>query len=161
MWYNTFMGIGKAYDLARGLMNEHGLTDWQFEFDNAKRRFGVTKFRSKTISMSRDLITLNEEARVTNTILHEIAHALCGPRVGHSYAWRRKAVEIGCDGNRLYDSNIVEKPKALYTATCPNGHTSEAHRKPRRGRKVACGTCCRQLNFNRYSDKYTLSYVRN
>jgi hypothetical protein len=51
--------------------------------DSAVRRFGTCRYSRKLITLSRQLIELNDQARVLDTILHEIAHALAGPKTGH------------------------------------------------------------------------------
>src|SRR5690606_31200865 len=133
--------------------NQIGGTDWQFEFDNAVRRFGCCHWRAKKITLSRKLVQLNDEARVRNTILHEIAHALCGARVGHGRQWVQMAKAIGCDGNRLYSMAVVETPKRKYQGTCPScARVIQAHRR----NKIACGRCCNNYNGGRFTEKYLI-----
>ena len=76
------MNLNDAKTLANELMNQHGLYDWTFMFDDAKLRFGQCRHRSKEISLSRELTELNDVVHVKDTILHEIAHALL-PRGTH------------------------------------------------------------------------------
>ena len=52
-------------------------------YDSAKRRAGVCRFATQTLGLSAPLTTLHSEVEVRDTILHEIAHALVGPRHGH------------------------------------------------------------------------------
>ena len=137
------MILKDAEILAKQLMQQHGLTEigWRFEFDNAKRRFGVCNYTAKIIGLSRSLVELNDEARVRNTILHEIAHALT-PGHGHDRVWSRKAREIGSDGERCYKSQLVETPSAKYQAVCNTcGHTHKRHKTTNRSRILACGFC--------------------
>ena len=54
---------------------------------------------------------------IKNTILHEIAHALVGPKHGHNEIWKQKALEIGCDAERCHYV-VFSKPK--YKLTCSN-----------------------------------------
>jgi hypothetical protein len=109
------MKLNEARDLAIQLMTNHGIVEqgWRFEFDNAKRRFGCCKYGSRRITLSLYLTELNNIDEVKNTILHEIAHALC-PRQGHNSVWKRKAIEIGCSGDRCYSSDKVETVKGNY-----------------------------------------------
>ena len=79
------MNLFEASILARSLMSEHGLADWGFAFDHARRRFGACNYTRRRITLSRPLTLLNGIDEVRDTILHEIAHALCpgdkhGPR---------------------------------------------------------------------------------
>ena len=146
----TTMHLHEAKQLAIELMDKHGLLDtgWHFVFDNAKNRFGVCKHRSKIVGLSQNLVALNSLEQVTDTILHEIAHALVGRGHGHDHVWRAKAIEIGCDGKRCYSSETVERPKGNYTAICPNPLCKEEyirHKRPN-GKKQSCGKCTRRFN---------------
>jgi len=113
------MDIQEAKQLACELLEEHGLLDegWCFEYDTAKRRFGVCRYRSKTIGLSKHLVALNDVVKVKDVILHEIAHALVGSGHGHDAVWIAKALEIGCDGKRCYGDETVT-PKGNYSAIC-------------------------------------------
>ena len=95
------MNLYAARDLALALMRQHGLHDWTFRFDHARRRFGSCRPRRRLITLSRPLAFLNEEAQVRDTILHEIAHALT-PWDGHGRNWKRKCIEIGAEPRRCY-----------------------------------------------------------
>ena len=90
------MNLYAARDLALALMRQHGLNDWTFRFDHARRRFGSCQPRRKVITLSRPLAFLNAEPQVRDTVLHEIAHALT-PGDGHGSRWKRKCVEIGAE----------------------------------------------------------------
>ena len=95
--------------LALRLMAEHGLHDWRFEFDHARRRFGCCKYRAKAITLSRPLTLLNAEDQVRDTVLHEIAHALT-PGDGHGAKWRAACVRIGARPQRCYGETEVAAP---------------------------------------------------
>ncbi|PFG39656.1 SprT-like family protein [Georgenia soli] len=125
------------------LLALHGLTSWRFAFDNAKRRAGACKFDTRTISVSRHLMALYSEEHVRDTILHEIAHALVGPKHGHDRVWRAKALAIGCSGSRLVDADAPRAP-APWRGTCPHGHTYDRHRRP--ARPASCTRCDRRFN---------------
>ncbi len=142
------MDISLAKEIANKLMQKHGLIKlgWTFEFNIAKRRFGVCKYGPKVIGLSRPLVELNHEERVKNTILHEIAHALVGHKNGHNEIWRAKAIEIGCDGERCYSAELVERPVGNYVATCKNGHVRYKYKRPTR--ILSCGTCSRSFDPN-------------
>jgi predicted SprT family Zn-dependent metalloprotease len=133
----------EAADLAAELLARWGLEDWRFEFDHAVRRFGHCRFDARTISLSRHLVALNERAAVEDTILHEIAHALAGPRHGHDAVWRRTALRVGARPDRTF-GNEVASPPARWVGTCPGcGGRLERHRLLRRTRQLACAACGR------------------
>lgn len=150
------MKLTEAQQLALSLMREHGLIEkgWTFQFDKAVRRFGCCYQSSKRITLSKALVELNEESIVKNTILHEIAHALVGAGVGHSWIWKQKAIQIGCSGERCYSSEVV-RPKAKYSGSCPNCNRQIARNKRM---DLACGKCCRLYNNNQYDIKYKIKW---
>jgi predicted SprT family Zn-dependent metalloprotease len=162
------MDLQKAEALAISLMAKHGLRRGYFSFDNSKKRFGVCRMSWKRsiygkvytlvgISLSRHLVKLNEEAEVTDTILHEIAHALTMGD-GHGAKWKAKCVEIGCRPIRCYSSNEVDTPTLKYSASCGDcGTVYQRSRLPKVGRKVAC-KCQRGINWD---NKKLLEYKPN
>lgn len=156
------MELIEAKKLAVKLMDAYGLIDdgWTFDFDNSKRRFGVCMIRRKNpelngkIKLSKYLVSRNDEKRVRNTILHEIAHALT-PGHHHDYIWKAKAIEIGCDGKRCYDEESVNVVESKYIAVCNSCNTTHrAFKRPRT--KKSCGKCCPRFNA-----KYVLEFKLN
>ncbi|WP_028637467.1 SprT-like domain-containing protein [Nocardioides sp. URHA0032] len=132
------MELTAAAQLGRALLDEHGLQDWRLAFDRAKRRAGVCRSDRKEIGLSGPLTALHPEAEVRDTILHEIAHALVGPRHGHDEVWRATALRIGCTGLRC-SSEDAPKIDGHWVGTCPAGHRRTRHRRPQR--PMACGSC--------------------
>ena len=65
--------------MARRLMDEHGLGAWTFAFLEAERRLGDCHFRDRVIRIGRAHALDASDAEITDTVLHEIAHALAGP----------------------------------------------------------------------------------
>jgi hypothetical protein len=136
------MELNTAQKLATDLMAQHGLTGWSFSWLSSKKRFGQCSYGPKLVSLSRDLVALNTVERVTNTILHEIAHALLPSHVGHKPEWVRMARSIGCDGKRCYDVSETVTPRMPVTGTCPTcKRTVGKTRIPRRA--LACSICCK------------------
>ncbi|BBH69192.1 hypothetical protein ACTI_58770 [Actinoplanes sp. OR16] len=132
------MQLTEARELATGLMARHGLTGWRFAFDDAKTRAGVCHHGRKLIGLSRPLTELYSAAQVTDTVLHEIAHALAGPSHGHDRVWRRIAVRIGCSGTRCVPRE-APRVDGRWVGVCPAGHRTTAHRRPTRVR--SCLDC--------------------
>ena len=114
------MNLQDAKALAMEFMDRHGLLTrgWAFVFDNAKTRAGSCNYDQKTISMSKYLPGVSGVSGVTDTMLHEIAHALVGPEHGHDAAWKAKALEIGCSGQRCHAYVMKQAP---WKVTCPCG----------------------------------------
>lgn len=150
------MELSRAKQLAVELMDKHKLLDlgWHFMFDNAKRRLGCCKYRYKLITLSKPIVLVNDERIIINTILHEIAHALVGAGHGHDEVWRRKAIEIGCNGNRCCSDNVNVEGK--YVAVCDGCNTRHyIHRAKKRN--VSCGKC----SGGRYNEKFKLIFRLN
>jgi predicted SprT family Zn-dependent metalloprotease len=151
------MDLNKAQALANELMQKHNIKQngWIFRFDNARRRFGCCKYRSRTITLSKYLTHLNDEKEVRNTILHEIAHALT-PGHHHDWVWKAKAREIGCSGDRCYSGKSVTTPESRYIAVCSGcGHTHKRHRATHS--VSSCGFC----SGGRYNPTYKLEFKLN
>ena len=138
------MNLYAARDLAQQLMRQHGLHDWHFRFDHARRRFGSCRCGAgtKMITLSRPLTFLNDEPQVRDTILHEIAHALT-PGDGHGPRWKRKCVEIGANPQRTYgDDEVVSPPRkpAWFEMGCDRCDWW-VDRRRRTRRKLVCKSC--------------------
>lgn len=132
------MNTSYAASLARDLMNQHGLTDWTFQWDRAKQRAGACFYRRKMITLSIHYVTKNELDDVKDTILHEIAHALT-PGDHHGFLWQAACRRIGAKPQRCC-GNHVAMPEGRYKATCNTcGMTFSKHRKLKK--KHYCRKC--------------------
>ena len=99
--------LPQVADLGRQLIRRHthqgGLSgQWTFGFDLAPARGGVCRFHDRRINLSVNYCLAATRAEVEDTILHEIAHAIVGPRHNHDEVWKAKALEIGCQGERCH-----------------------------------------------------------
>lgn len=133
------MELGVAARLARELMDEHGLHEWDFAFDRAKVRAGACHFTDRRITLSRHLTAAHGEAQVRETVLHEVAHALVGPRHGHDRVWRARALAIGASGQRCYAGGDEPVVPGRWQGRCAGGHVVHRHRRP--VRLLLCARC--------------------
>lgn len=133
------MELGEVEEMARRLMSQHGLGDWHFKFDRARKRAGACSSSRRTISLSRALMELFSVDDVQETILHEIAHALVGDRHGHDVVWRAKARQLGATGRARLPAHLPAVP-GRWVGRCPNGHEVHRHRRPS-PRPVSCARC--------------------
>lgn len=134
-----------AKTLIGDLMREHGLLaqGWTQAFDNSVKRFGCCMHGPKRLSFSRHLVSINTEDRVRDTILHEIAHALAGPRQGHGPVWRAICVRIGAKPERCYSEHNTETLPPRWIGTCPGcGATRKRERLTDAAKnRLSCGGC--------------------
>ncbi len=133
------MELSAARRLAHELMHRHGVGDWGFAFDHAKRRLGSCRYAQRTLTLSAPLTRLNDEAVVRDTILHEIAHALT-PGAGHGPRWRTVARRLGAAARACVDSHGVSVPPAPYALVCDGcGVELPRYRRPRQ--RLVCRGC--------------------
>ena len=78
-------------------------------------------------------------AEIEDTVLHEIAHAIVGPRHNHDAVWKAKAREIGCAGERCHR---VQHSTPKWIGECGCGQQWFRQTLQRRiMRNRACGKC--------------------
>lgn len=138
------MEIPQVLALARTLMAEHGVGDWELTLDRARRRAGLTDHARRRISLSRALMELYDEAEVRETVLHEIAHARVGAAHGHDAVWRAEARRLGASGRRLVPRDAPQVA-GRWVGTCPAGHTVSRMRRPTT--PLACARCSRRFSL--------------
>ena len=137
-----------AIDTLKHYMHYYGLTQkgWGYEFDVSKSRAGQCRYRTKTIGLSRYYVNHKSitDNQVKNTILHEIAHALTKGH-NHDEVWRQKALEIGCDGKKCWQST-TEYYKYKYS--CGKGCEMGRHVKSKMHERALKGALtCRKHNM--------------
>ncbi|MEO7146276.1 MAG: SprT-like domain-containing protein [Terrimesophilobacter sp.] len=118
-------------------------SQWSFGFDHAKTRAGLCDFSSRRITVSRYLASRFDDDEIHQVLLHEVAHAIAGPKVGHGAKWRAIARDLGYVGKRTHDGSVAEE-LAPWVGRCPAGHTVFRYRKPTRTQ--SCGLCSRGFN---------------
>lgn len=139
------------------MMDEWGVLGWKFGFDWAKKRFGCCNFTERKITISRKLTELNDEKAVRDTILHEIAHALCGRKIGHGKEWKKMCAEIGGRPERCFQ-NDVKVPKGKWTAKCP---ACLKEWQVARKRKGACKDCCKKFGKGKFDRRFEIVFELN
>lgn len=128
---------------AEALIRIHLDEGWTFGFDNARTRAGLCNYDRKRISVSRLLAVRYEDDEIHQVLLHEVAHAMAGPRAGHGPGWKRVAADLGYEGKRLHDGAVATE-LAPWIGTCPAGHEHFRYRRPTR--PLSCGRCSRRFD---------------
>ena len=160
------MTINQALTLAKKIMYNHTeLRYWNVTLNNRKRSFGVCSYGKQEIQLSSLLIPVMTDEAIKDTIIHEIAHALC-PQHHHDYVWQAKCIELGGNGQRCGGADKYKEGNegmkecqeklAKYTMTCPCcGNKGYKNRRPTSAR--SCGIC----SPYRYNEKFKLVLTQN
>jgi len=128
---------------AEALIALHLDSSWTFAFDTAKTRAGLCDHARRRISVSRYLAARFDDDAIHQVLLHEVAHAVAGPRAGHGRRWLLTARELGYTGGRTHDGPVAIE-HARWIGTCPGGHEHVRFRRP--SRPVSCGRCSRRYD---------------
>ena len=135
---------------------------WHFAFDSARLQFGCCHYATKKITLSRALVEINNEQQVRDTILHEIAHALCPTRADHGPIWKAMAIAVGAKPERCYSLKDVATLTYKWRWLCPRCGAEETviqHRAPD-GEKMcmACYKEAKAANAQEASYRYRRFY---
>lgn len=107
--------VGRLQEVAaraHALMDDNGLHDWSFRFSNARQRLGECRAKEKLIVLSRSHAAGGAPEDVTDTILHEIAHAVAGPDAAHGPAWKAIARRLGArPASRAHESDEARRTR--------------------------------------------------
>lgn len=80
--------------LASSLLARH-LPQWSFSFNRQRRTLGLCRYREKRIELSQHHALAGDLLQAKETLLHEIAHGLAGPRTGHGPRWQQVMLDLG------------------------------------------------------------------
>ena len=105
---NGAVRLNGVAEMARRLMDEHGLAGWTLAFVEAERRLGDCDFKGRVIRVSRSHALEGSEEQIRDTVLHEIAHAITGREAGHGPLWKATARRIGATPRaNVYESQTI------------------------------------------------------
>lgn len=89
----------QAHTLCKKELVAIGLNDWGVRVsvsDRDKSYLGLCSYKDKVIILNGFHIDIHPDLEIIDTIKHEVAHAIVGPRHGHDEVWAAKASELGC-----------------------------------------------------------------
>ena len=144
--------LNRVRHWADALIDLHLDPSWSFAFDRATTRAGLCDHRARRISVSRHFAERYEDDEIHQVLLHEVAHALAGPRAGHGPRWKAVARDLGYEGKRLLDHSI-SSDLAPWVGHCPSGHQVFRYRRP--SKPTSCAQCSR-----RFDPAFILSWTR-
>lgn len=129
----------KVKELAHHLMAEHDVAHVPLKFNSrTTRRLGAVAYRRGDgqpvyLELSTHMLRHVSWEQVTDTILHEIAHIIAGPKAGHGTEWKRVAARIGATPQTCTKALPPEAYK--YQAECTRcGHVTGFSRMTARWR---------------------------
>jgi predicted SprT family Zn-dependent metalloprotease len=134
----------EVHKLANQLLREHGLYEqgWDFKLLNSKRQVGNCNHITKEIGFSIHFIHRTGMDEIKDTLLHEIAHALAGPREGHGRVWKDWCIAVGAKPERLAGEETVSTAKPNYILECPScGRRWQRYRLKRGIYGAKCPDC--------------------
>jgi len=140
--------LDRVRELAAELFAKHNMADWSFAFDRATQRVGSCCHTDRTITLAYEFARQAPEEELRETLLHEIAHALVGPRHNHDDVWRAQALAIGCSGQRCCSVSFTP-PR--YVVTCENHCWADT--AERRRRNVVCKHCHGAILYQTYTEE--------
>lgn len=124
------MDLNRAREIVTHLTTLHLSDEWSVNYDNHVKRAGMCAYRTKTLHFSLKFAEQETEAEFTDTVIHEIAHALT---IGHKHdaVWKRQARALGGTGTRTTRTQLPDE-EYPWVGTCATGtHKFKYLRKPK------------------------------
>ena len=133
---------------------KHGLHDWSFGWAKTKRRQGACKYQSKRIEIAEYYASHNPPEKVLDTLLHEIAHALAGPKARHGPVWKAVAKKLGATPRACDTCDETVVMPGDWQATCEAcNKTYHKYKRPQRLTGYRCRCVARKsLSFQFVGD---------
>ena len=120
---------------------------WTFGFDLATTRAGICRYGERRINLSVSYCLAAGRDEITDTILHEIAHAIVGPQHNHDAVWKATAREIGCTGDRCHRVKHSE-PRWVGECGCGQQWFRQTLQRRMMNNRV-CAKCRGEINWRR------------
>lgn len=98
---------------ALGELRSRGLEGWTVAWSDEVAFFGRTSHQRKMLILSRPWAEVRPPALSRTTVLHEVAHVLAGPGVGHGPLWVREARRLGIAGNQCSPAGPYRPPALM------------------------------------------------
>ena len=137
-----------AHELIGSVVANGAMPDgWTFGFDLAPSRAGVCRYNERSINLSVSYCLAAGRADIEDTILHEIAHAIVGPRHNHDRVWKAKAREIGCVGERCHRVQHTV-PKWVGECACGQRWFRQVLQRRMMSNRV-CAKCMGEIQWRR------------
>ena len=148
-----------AEAMAVALLAEFGVDrhGWRFGWNRRKSSYGLCRYDLRRLELSGPLVDVNDAEVVEDTIRHEIAHILAGPRAGHGRAWKEQCTETGAVPRACMEGNGLP---TRWIGVCPTpgcGTRLRRHRLSAAARTGACADCCRAAGG--FDPRYRIRWI--
>ena len=141
---------------ARAEMDSHGLTDWQLVYSATRgAALGTTCHGTRTITLSAPHMESGTREQGWDTVLHEIAHALCDVEAKHGPVWKATARRLGANPSSVAHSAPSKASDYPVIGVCPSGHAYGRSRMPSRASVYTCRRGCGYIVWKRNIDAVT------
>ena len=143
--------IIRVHGEANALLKQYGLAEegWTFKLSGTKNAIGMCRHSLKQIEFSKWFLN-SDPAEITDTLLHEIAHALVGKGHGHNALWKAKAREVGADPYANKE-DVVTTATYNYVMRCPScGREWKRYRMKQRNFGSKCPDCKVEVKIFKY-----------
>ena len=142
-------------------MERYGLTDWVFQWGTTAKYqhcFGMASSDSRVISMSRVLVSSNNEERCIRTVRHEIAHAIVGSWHSHNGVWQKQMIKMGLEPKATWDCFDTVPIPPLYTANCVCGKGYSLNRLNSSAYRCSDSSCRSPLVFIKNTKRKAIAH---
>lgn len=92
------MDVDLALDMAEETLAEYLSAEWTVGLAHSRQWAGQCRYTTKQIVLSVEYVSHHNETDVHDVIIHEVAHAILGPKAGHGPEWRKLARQMGGTG---------------------------------------------------------------
>lgn len=119
-------------------LSKHGLDGdgWTVRINTrAKTVYGRCFYREKVIEVSWLIARMNPAQETYDTIKHEVAHALAGPKAGHGPEWKQACEITGAKPEACFDSKVATP--WTYAVVCVGCGKVAGHRNRRTSKRYA------------------------
>lgn len=141
------MDLNEADKIIVMFMDKYNLRTqgWSYRWARSFNRLGQCDYRRKELNFSKYWTQRHTLDEFTDTVLHEIAHALT-PGDDHGKRWKSVAIKIG--GTGKVTAEVALRPEEYpWHAKCLNGHRTWAINKPRDIERAMCNKCYKEKNI--------------
>lgn len=125
-------------------MRRVNLKGWSVKVGSKRTEYGSAQHKSRIIEISLPCANSGSDENLRETILHEIAHALCDAKENHGKQWKKTYRSIG--GNPDYvDTQNDTDDFYVWEVRCPNACYN--YRGALKRKRSECPLCGKDIEY--------------